>query len=107
VPVVPGGMSTSRAQLESKFKHAGDCGVDEGRGAAGFDAYGKAVTNFVNDASTVRISGTYRGNPAIINYNPQSGLVVVQKPTGEFVSGWQMSPAQLQNVMTSGSLGGG
>jgi hypothetical protein len=100
-------LSASRAQIEAKFKHAADFGVTDSRGAAGFDGYGKAVDSFVSDSSTVRVQGTYRGNPAILNYNPTSRLVVVQSPDGSFVSGWQMSPAQLQNVLTRGSLGGG
>jgi hypothetical protein len=65
------------------------------------------VDSFVGDSSTVRVSGTYRGNSAILNYNPTSRLVVVQSPDGAFDSGWQMGPGQLQNVITRGSLGGG
>lgn len=101
------GLSASRAQLEAKFKHAADFGVTEGRGASGFDAFGKAVDSFVADSGTVRVVGTYRGSPAILNYNPTTAQVVVQATDGAFVSGWQMSPAQLQNVITNGSLGGG
>lgn len=81
--------------------------MTESRGGAGFDAYGKAADSFVGDSSTVRVAGTYRGNPAILNYNATSRLVVVQSPDGAFVSGWQLSEAQLQNVMTRGGLGGG
>ena len=101
------GLSASRTQLEAKFKHAADFGVAEGRGASGFDAFGKAVDSFVADSGTVRVVGTYRGSPAILNYNPTTAQVVVQATDGAFVSGWQMSPAQLQNVITNGSLGGG
>lgn len=100
-------LSLGRAQLEAKFKHAADFGVTESRGAAGFDAYGKAVDSFLGESSTVRVAGTYRGNAAILNDIPASRLVVVQSPEGAFVSGWQMSEAQLQSVITRGSLGGG
>lgn len=79
----------------------------ESRGTAGFDEFGKAIDTFVNDSSTTRVLGTYRGNPAILNYNPSTAQVVVQEPGGSFVSGWRMSPAQLQNVIERGSLGGG
>lgn len=101
------GLTLGRAQLEAKFKHAADFGVTESRGAAGFESFGKATDAFVKDSATVRVAGTYRNNPAILNYNPSSRLVVVQSPDGAFVSGWQMSEAQLQNVITRGSLGGG
>jgi Colicin D len=100
-------LTATRQQLEAKFYHAPDFGVTEPRGAAGFGAYGKAIDSFVSDSSTIRTAGTYRGNPAILNYNPESQLVVVQQPTGEFVSGWQMSQQQLTNVIERGSLGGG
>ncbi|MDP9904517.1 colicin D domain-containing protein [Arthrobacter bambusae] len=100
-------LSISRAALEAKFKHAGDFGVTESRGTAGFDEFGNAIESFVRDSSTTRVLGTYRGNPAILNYNPSTAQVVVQDLGGSFVSGWRMSPAQLQNVINRGSLGGG
>jgi hypothetical protein len=100
-------LSASRAALEAKFKHAADFGVTEGQGAAGFDSFGKAIDSFVQDSSTTRIVGTYRGDPAILNYNANTAQVVVQGTDGTFISGWQMSPAQLQNVIERGSLGGG
>jgi RHS repeat-associated protein len=101
------GLSTDAAQLEAKFKHAADFGITESRGAAGFESFGKAVDSFVSDPDTVRVMGTYRGDAAILNYNPSTAQVVVQAPDGSFISGWQMSPAQLQNVIARGSLGGG
>ena len=101
------GVTTERVQLEKKFKHATYFGVTESRSNAGFTAYGKAVDAFVSSPSTVRISGTYRGNPVILNYDSTSRLVVVQSPDGAFVSGWRMTEPQLRNVITRGSLGGG
>jgi hypothetical protein len=100
-------LTAGRAKLEAKFKHAVDFGVAETRGAAAFYAYGKAVDGFVRDSSTVRVLGSYRGSPAILNYNEVSRLIVVQAPDGSFMSGWRMSEAQLRNVITKGSLGGG
>ncbi len=95
------------AQLEAKFKHAVDFGVADPRGAAGFAAYGKAVDGFVRDSTTIRVLGSYRGKPAILNYNRDSRLVVVQGPDGSFKTGWRMSEDQLRNVISKGSLGGG
>jgi hypothetical protein len=93
--------------VEAEFKHAADSGVTESRGAAGVQQFGKALNSFVDDSGTVRTLGTYRGDPAILNYNPVTSQVVVQSPDGSLISGWQMSPAQLQNVIQQGSLGGG
>lgn len=100
-------VTSTRQQLEDKFKHAAAFGVKESRGADGFDAFGKAVDSFVRDPSTVRVRGTYRGRPVILNYNSTSRLVVVQDRGGAFVSGWKMSEKQLRYVTTTRSLGGG
>jgi hypothetical protein len=100
-------LVVSRAQVESKYKHAGDFGVHEPRGKVGFEKFEQAVRNHVDDPATMHIGGTYRGQPAILNYNPSTNRVVVQKPSGEFVSGWHPSPAQVQNILERGKLGGG
>jgi hypothetical protein len=100
-------LTIDRSQIEAKFKHAQDFGVTEPRGKAGFDAFEKAVSEQVEDPATMHIAGTYRGNPAILNYNPSTGTVVVQSPTGEFISGWRVSQAQATNILNQGKLGGG
>ncbi|WP_188543644.1 colicin D domain-containing protein [Rhodococcoides trifolii] len=100
-------LSTTRAQIEKKFKHADDFGVTEPRGNAGFDAFERAVQDHVRDPSTLHIDGTYRGDGAILNYNESTGLVVVQTPSGEFVSGWRLTQMQRSNVLNTGRLGGG
>lgn len=106
VPKKP--LTTSRPQIEAKYdKHAMDFGVNEPKGKVGFEKFEQAVKNHVDDPATMSIGGTYHGQPAILNYNPNTGLVVVQKPTGEFVSGWRLSPGQVKNVLERGKLGGG
>jgi hypothetical protein len=98
-------LSTTRSQIEKKFdKHAADFGVTESRGKAGFDEFEQAIRSQIQDPATIHVNGTYRGDPAIINYNPNTGLAVVQKPSGEFVSGWRLSPEQVTNVLQRGSL---
>jgi Colicin D len=98
-------LSITRSRIEKKFdKHAEDFGVTEPRGKSGFDEFEQAVRSQVEDPATLHINGTYRGDPAIINYNPNTGLAVIQKPSGEFVSGWRLSPEQAANVLQRGSL---
>jgi hypothetical protein len=53
------------------------------------------------------VIGTYRKEQAILSYNTTTRLVVAQSPDGTFISGWQMSEAQLRHVIEQGSLGGG
>ena len=100
-------LTTTRPQIEAKFKHAQDFGITEPRGQAGFDAFAKAVSEQVIDPATLHIAGTYRGSPAILNFNPSTGTVVVQNPAGEFISGWRASQAQATNILNQGKLGGG
>ncbi|MCV6983993.1 hypothetical protein H7H78_00535 [Mycobacterium shinjukuense] len=45
--------------------------------------------------------------PAILNYNPNSRLCVIQTTDGKFVSAFELSPAQIENVVNKGALGGG
>lgn len=98
-------LTTARSQLEKKFdKHASDFGVTEPRGKTGFQEFDQALKSHVENPSTMHISGTYRGDPAIINYNPNTGLAVIQKPSGEFISGWRLDPQQAMNVLQRGSL---
>ncbi|WP_428342353.1 colicin D domain-containing protein [Mycobacterium sp.] len=100
-------LQTDSGQIEAKYKHAEDFGVTDPRGRAGFDKFENALKAVVDDPSTVHIQGTYRGQPAILNYNPDSGVCVIQSPGGQFVSGFKLSPGQVQNVLGRGSLGGG
>jgi hypothetical protein len=100
-------LQTNRGQVESKYKHAEDFGVTDPRGSAGFNKFDNALKQFIDNPETVHINGEYRGNPAILNYDPKTGLCVVQAPDGSFVSGFKLSPEQLQHVINDGKLGGG
>lgn len=100
-------LQTDRAQIESKYKHAADFGVSDPRGRTGFDNFDQAVKQVVNDPATLHIQGSFRGQPAILNYNPDSGLCVIQSPDGKFISGWKLDPEQAANVTRRGTLGGG
>jgi RHS repeat-associated protein len=97
-------LKASLTQLEKKFKHAADFGVTESRGSSGFKSFGEAMTSFMKKPSTKRITGKYRGQAAILNYDSKSKLIVVQRLSGNFVSGWRMSKAQLKSVVEKGSL---
>jgi hypothetical protein len=100
-------LAVSLPQLESKFKHARDFGVRAPRGRAGFDEFRAALGDFLHRPSTTRIAGMYRGERVVLNYNIETRLVVVQRTSGEFVSGWLMTPEQLQRVRAVRRLGGG
>jgi hypothetical protein len=100
-------MSYSRSQLQHGFKHAADFGVTGKMSNETLAAFSSAIENHVQAAGTRAIKGTYRGQAVTHFVDPSSGLNVIQKANGEFLSGWRLSPAQLEHVLTSGKLGGG
>jgi hypothetical protein len=99
-------LRTDLSQAERKYYHASDFGVDAPRGRAGFDAFEKALQQVVDDPNTLHIQGTYRGQPVILNYNPDSGLCVIQSRDGSFISGWKLTSQQATYVLSEGTLGG-
>jgi hypothetical protein len=100
-------ISISDKQLQKKFKHAKDFGVDGNYSKANAEKYRDAINGHVNDSATQTIQGTYHGSPAVHHYNPNTGVNVITDPSGNFVSGWKLSPTQSQHVLTTGNLGGG
>ena len=91
-------------QLKKKHKHAPDFGVEKNYNAKNAEAFKKALDDHMNDPRTRHIDGSYQGKPAILDYNPDTGLVVVRKPNGEFVSGWKATGPQAKNIEERGSL---
>jgi hypothetical protein len=101
-------LKITRRQIERKFeRHAAEFGVRLPRGREGFDAFEKAVRDFVTSPSVRRIRGTYRRAPAILNLDEQTGRMVLQHPDGSFWSCWRLSTQQVMHVVREGSLGGG
>ncbi len=101
------GVTFARSQLQHAFKHAGDFGVNGTANTANFARFEAAVQHHVTDAATTVIHGSFRGQPVTHFLNPSSGLNVIRTPDGAFLSGWRLSPQQLQHVITHGRLGGG
>ena len=58
----------------------------------------------VEDAATLEMPGTYRGALVTHFVNLQTGLNIIWDAQEAFVSGWRLTPAQLANVLTRGSL---
>src|SRR5690606_20859124 len=96
-------LNTSR-QLQAKFKHAGDFGVVGNYSKANASKFSSAINQHINSAGVQTINGTYRGQSVIHYVNPNTGLNVISSPTGQFISGWKLNPAQLQNVLKHGGL---
>jgi Colicin D len=101
------GVTFNPVQLQKKFKHASDFGVNGNYNTANRQLYLDALETHLDDPSTVAIQGTYRGDPVTHYFNPNTDLNVIVDPAGNFVSAWKLGPAQVQNLLTTGALGGG
>lgn len=101
------GIGLTRSQLQHGFKHAEDFGVVGNANNKTLSEFSAAIQNHVGASSTRVIQGTYRGQPVTHFVDPNTGLNVIRDASGNFLSGWKLSPQQLEHVLTSGKLGGG
>ncbi|MDO6517797.1 colicin D domain-containing protein [Zobellia uliginosa] len=97
-------LNTTTRQLQAKFKHAADFGVTGSWNKAAAGRFNSAINQHINSAGIKTINGTYRGQSVIHHLNPNTGLNVISNPSGQFISGWKLNPAQLQNVLKHGGL---
>jgi len=97
-------FNASTKQLQAKFKHAGDFGVTGNWNKAAAGRFNSAINQHINSTGVQTIQGTYRGQSVIHYVNPNTGLNVISSPSGQFISGWKLNPAQLQNVLKHGGL---
>jgi hypothetical protein len=91
-------------QLNKKFKHADDFGVEGNNNHANREKFQEAIENHVDSPGTQKIEGTYRGDPVIHYVDPATGRNVMTDRNGNFLSAWKLSAGQLQNVTERGSL---
>jgi len=98
-------LNTSK-QLQAKFKHAADFGVVGNYSKANAAKFSSALNQHINAPGTQIIQGAYRNanNPVTFYLNPQTGLNVIASPSGQFISGAALSPAQIQGILTKGFL---
>ncbi len=63
-------LLNSSRQLQSKFKHAGDFGVDGNYNRANAARFSEALNQHINRPLTTAIEGTYRGSPVTHYLDP-------------------------------------
>ena len=95
-------LLNSAEQLRAKFKHAIDFGVKGNYCKATAAEFSAALNQHINAARVIQ--GTYKGQAVIHYLNPVSGVNVITKTTGEFISGWKLGAGQLQGVLKNGTL---
>lgn len=99
---------TSR-QLQKKFDHASDFGVEGNYSKANAAEFRSAIQDHIGNSSTQRIEGWYRNQQVTHYYNPDTGLnVIVGRSDNQFISRWKLSDEQVWNLINNaGKLGGG
>jgi hypothetical protein len=101
-PKKSAGTKFDSKQLEKKFKHAEDFGINGNKSAANLKRYEEALKAHINDPLTQQIKGTYRWKQDVTHYyNPASGNVVFVDSAGNFISGWKLSPRQAADLVNS------
>ncbi len=104
---VSGGMGFTRSQLQHGFEHAKDFGVAGNANNKTLEEFSSAINRHINAADTQAIQGTFRGQTVTHFVDPNTGLNVMRDASGDFLSGWKLSPQQLEHVLKDGKLGGG
>ena len=95
----------TQQELPSQLaEHGADFGITGPNNSATREAFRQAILMHLNSTGTKRIVGTYRSMPAIHYVNATTGLDVFTYPDGRFWAGWRLSPDQLTNVLSRGSL---
>ena len=97
-------LDISTKQLQKKFKHASNFGVNGNYNSSNAQQFENAVQNHVLSPKVKPISGTYKGQPVTHYLDPKTGLNVIKDSNGKFVSGWKLGSAQLENVLKHGGL---
>jgi hypothetical protein len=97
-------LQISDKQLQRKFKHAIDFGIVGNYNQENVARYHQALLAHVNDSNTQFVEGTYHKNHVLHYFNPITRINVIFDMDGNFVSGWQLSPDQFQNLINRGAL---
>ncbi|MDS0474450.1 colicin D domain-containing protein [Natrinema sp. 1APR25-10V2] len=92
------------SQVQSKFKHADDFGVEGNWNTQNKRRYKDALSEHILNPDTEIIEGTYRGRSVKHIYNSGTGNNVMLNSDGEFVSGWKLSKKQRQHLEETGDL---
>ena len=92
-------------QIQRKYgKHAADFGIVGHYTPQTAEQFRQALKDFVDQPDTLKVQGTYRGQPVTFYTDPSYGKVVLVSPGGEYVSGWTLNTDQSGNLRQRHSL---
>ncbi|SDY31251.1 colicin D domain-containing protein [Thermoactinomyces sp. DSM 45892] len=98
-------INFSSGQLQKKFKHAKDFGVEGNYNKANAAKFEEAMQAHIKNPDTQVIPGTYRGKMPVTHYfNPNTGLNVMSDAVGNFHSGWELGQKQIEYLLKNGNV---
>jgi filamentous hemagglutinin len=101
------GIIFSAKQLDKKFKHAEDFGLSTAKkNPETLTQYQGVLVSHMTDPATYQ-HGTYQYVlNSTVHFNPVTNNVVVVGKTGEFITGWKLTPGtpQFKNYLKNGVL---
>jgi RHS repeat-associated protein len=105
---LPSLTTADASDVQHTFARAKEFGVDGNWNLGNYAKYVKALEAFTSDVGggTIRVQGTAWTQPAILNYNPATSLLVIQHPDGSFWTAVKMTAVQLWWVANHASFGG-
>lgn len=92
-----------RGQVQSKYKHASDFGLPSSWNSTNGARFEEVLRAHVVSPGTLRIVGTYRGQPVVHYLNADTGLNVMTSRQGDLISAWRTNAEQLRNIWQRGS----
>jgi hypothetical protein len=103
-PPGPRNVVLAPGQVQRKYKHAEAFGLPRTWNPANGSRFEQTLRSHVENPATLRIVGTYRGQPVIHYLDPTTRLNVLTDRGGGFISAWRVTEAQLMNLWHRGSL---
>ena len=91
-------------QLQAKFKHAKDFGIEGNFSSSNAKRYSDAIKRHISSSETEVVKGVYRGNESLIFIDRQTRLGVITKPDGSFVSGWRLTEDKITHLFKGGVI---
>lgn len=107
VPVPRKPVTYDPDKLNKKYDaHADAFGLAGNRNTSNLAEFVRRIDEFVADPDNTSVHLTdYRGQgPAIVTYNPETRLMVMQRPDGQFWSTWRLYPNQLRSLLETGTF---
>ena len=93
-------------QLQAKYKHAHQFGVDGNYNIVNRKLFKEALIDHMMEIKPIK--GTFHKKPVLHYLDEVTGLnVIVDRNTKKFISGWELTPQQMEHVIEDGNLGGG